>query len=210
MVGTLADTHIVAALRAFRTRFDDVTVQLRTATSREVSGLVRRGEADVGIRYFVDPDPKLECIPLGAEELVVVVSAGHRVRARRVAGLRALAGERWLGFPPDPRHPESSGQQLLGRLVAAGIADARITPVDSLTAQKRLVEAGLGIALLPRSSVREELRARTLRTIAVDGFAAEQPVVAVRRKSGHRSPVADAFLDLLQRHTPGLRGRGRH
>ncbi len=209
MVGTLADAHMVAALRAFQARFGDVAVQLRTATSREVSGLVRRGEADVGIRYFVDHDPKLECIPLGAEELVVVVASAHRRRARRVSGLAALAGETWLGFPPDPRHPESSGQQLVGRLVAAGIADAKITPVDSLTAQKRLVEAGLGIALLPKSSVREELRARTLRTIAVDGLDAEQPVVAVRRRGGHRSPVADAFLELLQRHTPGLLGGGR-
>jgi DNA-binding transcriptional LysR family regulator len=208
MVGTLADSHVVEALRAFRARFGDVSVELRTATSREVSGLVRRGDADLGLRYFADPDPKLESIPLGAEELCVVVADTHRLRVRRVRDLRVLADEKWLAFPPDPRHPESSGQQLVGRLLAAGVVHPRISAVDSLTAQKRLVEAGLGIALLPRSSVREELRSGSLRTIAVDSLDAEQPVVAVRRRAGHRSPLATAFLALLERHTPALRKRG--
>src|SRR5262245_35454102 len=44
IVGTLADSHIVDALRAFEARFPDAAVELRTATSREVSALVRSGE----------------------------------------------------------------------------------------------------------------------------------------------------------------------
>ena len=38
---------------------------------------------------------------------------------------------------------------LQRQLAAGGLAHPSLTPVDSLTAQKRLVEAGLGIALLP-------------------------------------------------------------
>src|SRR5262245_23972710 len=37
LVGTLADTQIVAALRRFRARFAGTTVELRTANSLEVS-----------------------------------------------------------------------------------------------------------------------------------------------------------------------------
>ena len=70
------------------------------------------------------------------------------------------------------------------------LANPSLTPVDSLTAQKRLVEAGLGIALLPLSSVREELRRGTLRSIAVSRLRADQPVVAVQRRAATaiRSP----------------------
>ena len=188
LVGTLADAHIVDALRRFRARFAGASVELRTANSNEVSDLVRRGEAHLGLRYFADPDPKLESIPLGSEEVHVVVPASHRIRAKRVSDLRAFEGDTWLGFPADRRQPEAS---LERRLIAAGIANPRITPVDSLTAQKRLVEAGLGIALLPRSSFREELRLGRLRTVAVRGLDADQPVVAVRRRGGHHSALAD-------------------
>ncbi|SEH01182.1 DNA-binding transcriptional regulator, LysR family [Nonomuraea solani] len=200
IVGTLADSHIVDALRAFESRFPEVSVELRTATSREVSALVRGGEASLGLRYFPDADPKLESIPLGAERLLVIVPAAHRVTARRLPGLRALAGERWIGFPPERGQPDS-----FGHLLERETAGASIIRVDSLTAQKRLVQAGLGIALMPPSSVREELRIGSLRAIEVDGLDAHLPVVAVRRKGGHQGRLTAAFLEVLRHHTPGLR-----
>src|SRR5690349_4236568 len=43
IVGTLADSHIVDALREFTSRSAERTVDLRTANSREVSALVRGG-----------------------------------------------------------------------------------------------------------------------------------------------------------------------
>lgn len=197
IVGTLADSHIVDALRAFTAQFDHVTVDLRTAISREVSALVRSGEADLGLRYHPDTDPKLESIPLGEEQLHVVVPATHPIAAGRLPDLHPLAGENWLGFPAE-RGRRGSFRNLLERqLAAAGLDHPRITTVDSLTAQKRLIEAGLGVALMPISSVREELRIGSLREIDVDGLDARIPVVAVRRAAGYRSQTAAAFLNTL-------------
>ncbi|HEV7647307.1 MAG TPA: LysR family transcriptional regulator [Actinophytocola sp.] len=204
VVGTLADSHIVDALREFRSRFERASVELRTATSREVSALVRSGEADLGLRYFADADPALESVPLGAEKLYVVVPAGHPVTARRLPDLRRLRDETWLGFPPERRQPDSFGHLLERQLITAGLANPAITPVDSLTAQKRLVEAGLGIALMPTSSVREEVRLGSLRMIDVAGVNARLPVVAVRRANGYRSRLATEFLAVLADHTPEL------
>jgi DNA-binding transcriptional LysR family regulator len=206
VVGTLADSQVVDALREIQARFDGAAVELRTANSREVSDLVRRGEVDLGLRYFPDPDPRLESILLGSERVMVVVPAAHRVRAKRLPDLRAFERDTWLGFPSDRRHPEAS---LERRLVAAGVSSPRITPVDSLTAQKRLVEAGLGIALLPQSSFREEVRLGSLRTIAVARLNAEQPVVIVRRRSGHHGALAISFVELLQRSSADLLGGRR-
>ena len=52
LVGTLADTHIVDVLRRFARRAKNVHLELRTASSTEVTDLVRRGEAMLGLRYF--------------------------------------------------------------------------------------------------------------------------------------------------------------
>jgi DNA-binding transcriptional LysR family regulator len=205
IVGTLADSHIVDALRVFESRFPDAPVDLRTATSREVSVLVRSGEVTLGLRYFPDPDPALESVPLGAERLLVVVPASHAVTEPRLPDLGPLRNERWLGFPPERLQPDSFGHVLRRELAAAGLADPSITLIDSLTAQKRLVEAGLGVALMPISGIREELRIGSLRTIEVHGLAAELPVVAVRRRDGYQSRLATAFLTELKAHTPELR-----
>lgn len=208
LVGTLADSHLVDTLREFETRFEGASVELRTATSREVSALVRSGEFDLGLRYFADGDPRLDSIPLGREDLVVVVHAGHPIRRRRIRDLRKLEGERWLGFAPERGQPDSFGRLLERVLVGAGFADPSFTAVDSLTAQKRLVEAGLGVALVPESSVREELAIGSLRSIAVDRLRPQLPVVAVRRKAC-ASAAASAFVDLLRELTPGLRAPPR-
>lgn len=73
----------------------------------------------------------------------------------------------------------------------------RWTPVDSLTAQKRLVEAGFGLALLPESSIREERASGSLATIDVADLRACNPVFAIARKGGYLSPAARDLLALI-------------
>ncbi|HXX48446.1 MAG TPA: LysR family transcriptional regulator [Myxococcota bacterium] len=205
IVGTLADRPLVEALRALRRHFPGAAIALRTANSREVSALVRRGEADLGLRYHRDPDPRLECVELGVERLFLVVPPDHPVRARRVASLDRFASDAWLGFPERPDNPD---QSLELTLIAAGIERPQVIPIDSLTAQKRLVEAGVGVALLPRSAFREELSRGSVRAVEVANFEAAQPVFAVRRRRGHRGPLASVLLERLRKASTLSRASG--
>jgi DNA-binding transcriptional LysR family regulator len=199
VVGTLADSQLVAALRKLETALPGTSVALTTATSREVSELVKSGEAELGLRYFADADAALVCEPLSTERLHLVVPKRHKV-PRRIADLRSLAGEQWLGFPKERNRPESYGHLLERELLACGIAAPRISSVDSLTAQKRLVQAGLGITLMPLSSCQEELQLGSLRTVEVASLRAELPVVLIRRRAGYVSRTAEVFRQILPRH----------
>jgi len=205
VVGSLADSGIVSVIRAARRRFRGAAIELRTANSQEVSALVRRGEAQLGLRYFPDPDPKLESLLLGVERLWVVVAPAHPLARRRSIALRALAEDAWLGFPADRRNPEAS---LERRLTAAGIARPKLSTVDSLTAQKRLAEAGLGVALLPESAFREELRQGRLCALRVRDPEPHQPVVLVRRRGGRETELSRAFVTLLRRSARAVLGAG--
>src|SRR5262249_16040118 len=80
---------------------------------------------------------------------------------------------------------------------ALGLGNAEIVAIDSLTAQKRLVEAGFGLDLLPSSSVEEELRAGTLHALPIAAMRLEVPVVLVHRRRGHLSGAARALMALL-------------
>lgn len=204
IVGTLADSYLVDALRGFEAQRDGVRVDLTTATSREVSELVRRGDVHLGLRYFADGHAKVESLPIGSETLCLVVAASHPVRAKRLRGLAKFAQERWLGFPPERGQADSLGHLLDRTLAELGLPEPRYAAIDSLTAQKRLVEAGLGVALMPRSSVREELRIGSLRAIELPGMRLAQPVYAVRRRGGYESALTDRFLAALREFTPAL------
>jgi DNA-binding transcriptional LysR family regulator len=199
LVGTLADTHIVDVLRAFARRAKDVRLELRTASSAEVSTVVRRGEASLGLRYFNDNGADLISLAAGDEAMLVVAAADHPLSGRRVRDPRRLAGERWIGFPPFPADRDSSGHVLARQLVRAGLSAAEVVLIDSLTAQKRLAQAGFGLALVPASSVRDELRRGLLVALDVPAMRTVIPVFAIHRRHGYLNPAARALLDLLTR-----------
>jgi len=198
LVGTLASTRFAGMLRQFGQRHPSVKLELRTANSEEVSDLVRRGEATLGLRYFTDSDPGLVSEQVTEEALVLACSPDHRLAGRRVRDPGALVGERWVAFPPRRRRREPFATALEHRLAAAGIEAAEIVRIDSLTAQKRLVEAGFGIALLIESSVQEELRLGSLEIIDAPALRGGVPVTLVRRRNGYLSGAAQSLVAVIK------------
>jgi DNA-binding transcriptional LysR family regulator len=77
-------------------------------------------------------------------------------------------------------------------------------PIDSLTAQKRMVEAGFGLALLQESSVDEELRAGTLSALRIPAMRVTIPVALIHRRRAFQSGATRALVALLAAWpTPG-------
>lgn len=195
LVGTLASTSLTSVLRGVARRYPKLEVVLRTATSHEVSALVRRADVTLGLRYGDDPAPELHCEKLLDERLVAVAATDHRLAGTRCASLRALAAERWITYPEVAGRPEASLAYVRRALDSAGVDEARILRVDSLTAQKRLVEAGFGIALLPESGIQEELAARTLTVLDVRDLDLRLPVTVVTRRGGYLGAAAQALVE---------------
>ena len=196
IVGTLAGRELSALLKRFAAAHPKVEISLRTARSAEVSDLVRRGEATIGIRYDRDRSPDLESSLLGTERLLVVCAADHALAGRRVRSFASLKDQHWVAFPA-PR--DIAAEHVFGLFNAHGFGEVTFTPVDSLTAQKRLVEAGFGLALMPENNIAEELGTGTVRTIRVDDLSAGAPVYVVTRKGGYLSAAAQAMCELLVR-----------
>jgi DNA-binding transcriptional LysR family regulator len=202
-VGTLASTALTARLRRFRETHPAVDLRLRTALSSEISALVRRGDATLGLRYDADPHPDVVSTRVYEERLVPVCAPEHRLaRARHVDGAD-LAGERWIAFPPRPEPTrEAYASALDQRLAVAGIHDAEMIYIDSLTAQKRMVEAGFGLALLQESSIDEERRSGSLHLLKIPAFRVTIPVVLIHRRRGYLSGAARALMAMLTAWTP--------
>jgi DNA-binding transcriptional LysR family regulator len=217
LVGTLASTSIIGQLSDFRRAYPGVRVELCTARSAEVSDLVRRGEATFGLRYYIDTAPDLISEEVAAEAMWVVCSPDHPRAGKTLSDTTALSDDRWVGFPGDGGQSNKShgnkGQGNKGQfdrqaalsrqLNAAGLGHAEIVVIDSLTAQKRLVEAGFGLALMPESAIQEELRLGTLAMIEVPDLRVSVPVAVVRRKGGYLGAASLALLEAIR--TGGLR-----
>jgi DNA-binding transcriptional LysR family regulator len=198
LVGTLASSSLTARLSRLCQQHPRLDLRLRTALSAEVSALVLRGDAAVGLRYETDPDPGLVSVVVGQERLLAVCPPEHPLAAGRTDLATALAGQRWLAFPTGPGAPGDPYVAALRQLLAAhGLGAAEILSIDSLTAQKRMAEAGFGLAILPESSLDEELRAGTLCVIDAPALTATIPVALIRRRNAFQTGAARALTAAL-------------
>ena len=206
LVGTLASSSLTAQLSRLCQAHPGLDLRLRTALSAEVSALVLRGDAALGLRYDTDPGPGLASVIIHHERLVPVCPPGHPLAAGQTDLAAALAGQRWLAFPSGPGAPGDPYAAALQQLLAAyGLGAAETMPIDSLTAQKRLAEAGFGLAILPESSLEEELRTGTLRAIDAPALTATIPVALIRRRNAFQTGAARALTAALTDwpHNPG-------
>ena len=104
----------------------------------------------------------------------------------------------WVSFPAGPGSSgKSFAQLLMQQLQAASLYEPEIIAIDSLTAQKRLIEADFGIGLLPVSGIQEELTLGTLHVLDVIEIQAAVPIVVLRRQDGYLSKAARTLLDTL-------------
>lgn len=181
-------------LRSFRTTHPDVRLGVRTGHTEEVLDLVLRAEAHIGIgRPIRHAD--IELIPVFDDEMVLVVAARHAFASRGKVRMDELAAERLILFDRT-----SSYHELTSSLFRqAGIVPASTLELDNGEAAKKMVQQGLGVALLPRMALAQELRARSLRPVKLVGApVVRRPIVALRRKDAGPpiGPVA-GFLETL-------------
>jgi DNA-binding transcriptional LysR family regulator len=158
--------------------------------------MVRRGEVNLGLRYFGDPSPELVSQQVSEERIVLVCSGQHQWGGKRLRDPERLRADQWFSLPMT-RHRESFAHLVARQLASVGLDDVPVMSIDSMTAQKRLIEAGIGIALLPESSIQEELRLGTLRTINVPRLQTVAPIHVLYRRNGYLTGAARTLLSLI-------------
>jgi len=195
-----------AVLKRFRSEYPGISISVRTGHSEEVLALVISRAVQVGlVRALEHPD--VESIPIYEDELVLVTHPAHAFARRGAVRLREIAGEQLILFDRT-----SSYHGLTSALFReAGVVPRSLLELDNVEAAKKMVEAGLGVALLPRIALEAELAGRRLREVRVRDVApVRRPVVALRaRDAGPPAPAVAAFLAGLRTLPPSLVGRRR-
>ena len=195
LIGTLASTLLTAQLQRFRTAHPQAHLTLHTARSNDVSELVLRGDAVLGLRYFTDPHPEIISHAVYEEPLVIACSSRSPLADRRSLDPRDLIGVPWVAFSVEAGAANLPYARLVTRQLALwGLEEAEWVIIDSLTAQKRLIEADFGIGILPASGIEEELRLGTLVALDLPKLTSTVPVVVIHRRAGYLSGAARHLL----------------
>lgn len=152
-----------AALKSFLAQHPLVEVHLEEKISTAIVRGVAENRADIGIFHHVPSDANVEIYPYRTDQLVVIVPAKHPLARRRAVRFEETLDYEYVGL-----HAGSSlNFQLVKAASELGRALKLRMQVTSYDAQCLMVEAGLGIGILPKASA-EIYSALAIRTIALD------------------------------------------
>lgn len=195
---TAVPALVVPAVRLLRDdRRPGPRVRVREAEAARAYELLSAGDVDLALSLAAHAptarDPRFTLLPLLADPLDVALPADHPLA--RAPGLRLadLAAEPWIFGGSGPW-----SQITTAACEAAGFVPEQAHSASGWTAILALVEAGMGVALIPRMASAAD---RPRDGVAMRVLEADRPrrhVVAAVRQGAERGPAVARVLAALQ------------
>jgi DNA-binding transcriptional LysR family regulator len=180
-------------LAAFSQAHPQIRISLEDQTSAEIQAAVAEGRADIGIVLPPLLDNRLQTWRYRHSTLVVMVPAVHAL-----AGRQALRFEDLLDHDIVGLHQGAAVHELM-RAEAEGqgrTLKARLQ-VRGFDAIAQLVEAGLGVAVMPAAVAQRFAQVFRVKTLALDEAWAERDYLLAVRQQEVLPTVVQRFVDAL-------------
>jgi len=205
-------THFLSAsvlapiVKTFKTRNANVEIELRTKGGPFIERLVLGGKIDIGMVVSVSSPSLLTVEPFRHEEMVAIVSKQHALAKKQKLTMAELAQAPLIVRT----RRNCSSNQILGEVVQHGFELNVVVKCDSAEGVKVAVVQGLGVGLLYRSHVEQEIRKGKLKVLNVPGLKQHIQSFIIYKAERPISPVAREFLELLRQSREAKATRIRH
>ena len=181
-----------AVIKRFRASYPKVRIRLIDEYSSEVLLAVARGDADFGLTYIGTQEADIDFAPLLEERLIVACPVGHPLARRKRVTWAELSEYEYLTLA------QGSGNRFL-----IDQALARVDRKPQWTCEVRhvpalvsLVEAGLGLGVVPRLAMPPEGHSGLV-SIPLEDPAITRLLGLIRRRGRELMPAARLFHDML-------------
>ncbi|MDO5678917.1 MAG: LysR substrate-binding domain-containing protein [Pelistega sp.] len=181
-------------LALFSQEHPDIRLSLEERNSYEIISALTQGQIDIGIFADNAPSGQLEKFFYREDRLVLLSPLHHVLATHSSIGFQEALDYDFVGL--------SSGASLHARLQeAAERVDKPFrlrVQVNSFDAICRMIEAGLGIGILPIQGVRPEILGTQLCAIELNDSWANRTLWLGTRLSRGLTPEAEKLLDFLK------------
>ncbi|MGW1938637.1 LysR family transcriptional regulator [Streptomyces goshikiensis] len=191
---TAVPALVVPAAAALRLTHPGVEIRVRETEAAESYELLSAGAVDLALSLAAHApsarDPRFTRIPLLADPLDVALPPEHPLARSPRLRLADLSGEPWIYGGSGPW-----SQITLSACEAAGFVPEQAHSAAGWSAILALVEAGMGVALIPR------MAAGRATGVTVRDLGRERPVrhvIAATRRGADAAPAVARVLDALR------------
>lgn len=180
--GTGATTlayRLPAVLAKFQQRFPGIELIVETGTTESLVEEVRAQRLDLAIVMQPVEGPWFDIVPLGSEELVLVLSRKHPLARKQALGAADLNGLRFILYEKG-----TAMQNLIDvYFERLGIRPRITMELENIESIKSLVRAGLGASILPYCAVASLQPSDSLKPLRIKGRRLERSLALISLKS---------------------------
>jgi DNA-binding transcriptional LysR family regulator len=182
------------ALSSFLAAHPSVSVDLEERLSDEIVGMVAEGVADLGIVAGTVDASALETYPFRKDRFVLVVGRDHPLAARSEMAFAEVLDHDFVGLDR-----ASALQRFLAAKAAPSGRPLRLrVQLRSFDAVCRMVECGVGIGIVPETTVRRVGRTMAITPVALSDAWALRDLTICIRNFEELPPYARALVEHLR------------
>jgi len=181
-------------LKKFLKAYPTVNVHVEYRRANQVYEDVLGNVVDLGLVAYPARDTKIEIFPLRKDPLILICHPQHPLAKQKTLKVKALSGQKFIGFQPD-----IPTRKALDKILKENSVEVQhVMEFDNIETVKRAVEIDAGIAIVPQTTVVQEVAKNTLAQVQIDDGDFFRPLAAIYKKNKVLSPAMKQFLAILK------------
>jgi DNA-binding transcriptional LysR family regulator len=178
----------------YRRAYPDVRMHMEVANSEVIRRRLVEGAIDVGLTEGIVEGDELDSTVFLRDELVPIAAPGHPLARRK----RPVPAATLCREPFVVRETGSGTKSVVERALAErGLSVTPVMSLGSTEAIKRAVAAGVGIAIVSRLTVQQELQLGRLVVLRVPDLPINRPLHRLTLRGRQPSQAVAAFMKML-------------
>lgn len=197
--------YLMPLLPVFRARHPHIKIDVKRSLASRISSEILARETEIGVMSFKPNDPSITAVPVLTDELALIVPTSHPLAGKKIVSVRELGAESFVAHNVPSPYRERVVRTFEKYRTPLNIS----MELPTLEAIKRFVEAGMGVALVPRLTAQVEIARGQVAALVVREMKLERKLYLVYRKGATLSHAARAFLRVAREQTGKRGGSGK-
>ncbi len=185
--------YLLRHIERYREMYPKVKVTVRRSLSSKIPNELLDGNLELGVISYDPVDERLASNVIYSDALAFVVSPKHRLAQRRAVSIAELGEEVFIAHNVVSPYREVVLREFRAHKVPLQM-EIEMPTIETI---RKLVQANLGVAFLPRMCVEQEIEARLLCEVRVKEMHLERKIRLVYPTRRALSHAAQAFLTLV-------------
>jgi DNA-binding transcriptional LysR family regulator len=181
---------LLPLIPVFRARHPHIKIEVKRSLASRIPSEILERHVEVGVVSFKPTDQSIRSVPITADELALIVPSSHPLASKHVISVRELGAESFIAHNVPSPYRERVVKTFEKYRTPLNIS----MEMPTLEAIKRIVEDGLGVALVPRLAAQAEIERGQVAGLTVREMRLERRLHLVYRRGATLSHAAKAFL----------------